>query len=74
MPSPFVGMDPFLEDERLWPWFQHQLAITLKRILTVWGYRYRVRISERRFRCGPQDHGEVRTDSASLMVDRQRIV
>ena len=29
MPSPFLGMDPFLEAENLWPWFQHQLAIVL---------------------------------------------
>src|SRR5262245_16441105 len=57
MRCPFVGMDPFLEDERLWPWFQHQLAITLERILSAGvGNRYSVRLSERRFRSEPQDH------------------
>ncbi len=59
MPSPFVGMDPFLEDERLWPRFQHQLAITLERILSAGvSSRYSVRLSERRFRSEPQDHCE----------------
>src|SRR5262245_6340445 len=59
MPSPFVGMDPFLEDERLWPWFQHQLAITLERILSAGvGDRYSVRLSERRLRSEPPDHCE----------------
>jgi Protein of unknown function (DUF4058) len=59
MPSPFLGMDPFLEDERLWPWFQHQLAITLKRILSARvGDRYGVHLAERHFRSEPQDHCE----------------
>ena len=26
MPSPFPGMDPYLEDDTLWPAFQHQLV------------------------------------------------
>jgi Protein of unknown function (DUF4058) len=68
MPSPFVGMDPFLEEERLWPWFQHQLAITLERMLSAGvgtserrlsagvGDRYGVHLSERRFRAGHQDY------------------
>ena len=53
MPSPFVGMDPFLEEEHLWPWFQHQLAITLERVLTRRiAPVYSVRISERPDRGG----------------------
>jgi hypothetical protein len=52
-------MDPFLEDERLWPWFQHQLTLTLERLLSVGiGARYSVRLSERRFRSEFQDHCE----------------
>src|SRR5436190_1875534 len=59
MPSPFIGMDPFLEEERIWPWFHHQLAITLERMLAAGvGDRYSVRVSERRFRSGHQDHCE----------------
>ena len=33
MPSPFPGMDPYLEDEQLWPVFQHQLVMCLYQIL-----------------------------------------
>jgi hypothetical protein len=52
-------MDPFLEDERLWPWFQHQLAITLERMLSAGvADRYSVHLSERRFRSEIQDHCE----------------
>ena len=59
MPSPFPGMDPFLEEESLWPWFQHQLAITLKQMLPVEvGDRYWVQILKRRFRVGHQEHCE----------------
>ena len=33
MPNPFPGMDPFLEDEKLWPVFHHQFAACLYQIL-----------------------------------------
>src|SRR5207244_11614709 len=33
MPSPFPGMDPYLEDEKIWPQFQHQLVSCLYQIL-----------------------------------------
>jgi hypothetical protein len=60
MPGPFPGMDPFLEEESLWPWFQHQLAITLCQTLvpTASGPRYRVQITTRRFPIGHQEHNE----------------
>jgi hypothetical protein len=52
-------MDPFLEEDRLWPWFQHQLAITFERMLSAGvSDRYSVQTSDRRFRAGPQDHCE----------------
>jgi hypothetical protein len=52
-------MDPFLEEESLWPWFQHQLAITLEHMLSATvGDRYKVRICPRCFRAGHQDHFE----------------
>src|SRR5262245_61102832 len=59
MPSPFEGMDPFLEEERLWPWFQHQLTITLQRMLSAGvSDQYSVQISERRFSVGHQEYCE----------------
>jgi hypothetical protein len=59
MPSPFPGMDPFLEQESLWPWFQHQLVVTLQQMLSAAvSYRYSVHISQRRFHAGDQEHGE----------------
>src|ERR1700732_1710891 len=33
MPSPFPGMDPYLEDEKYWSAFQHQLINCLYQIL-----------------------------------------
>jgi hypothetical protein len=48
MPSPFPGMDPYLEDSTLWPSFHHQLVNCLYQIL-IPGLvdRYRVRPGER---------------------------
>ena len=46
MPSPFPGMDPYLEHAKLWPAFQHQLLACLYQILLpglVDRYRARVR-------------------------------
>ena len=45
MPSPFPGMDPYLEHAKLWPAFQHQLLACLYQILLpglVDSYRARV--------------------------------
>ena len=48
MPSPFPGMDPYLEDEVLWPAFHHQLVLCLYQILTPGLVdRYRARIANR---------------------------
>jgi hypothetical protein len=59
MASPFPGMDPFLEVERLWPWFQHQLVIALQQMVSPGiEYRYRVEIRERRFNSDQRDHCE----------------
>ena len=30
MPSPFPGMDPYLEDPPIWPGFHHSLAEDIK--------------------------------------------
>lgn len=50
MPSPFPGMDPFLEDEKLWPAFHHQLIGSLFQILLPnLVDRYRARIGQRQY-------------------------
>ena len=50
MPSPFPGMDPYLEDEKLWPAFQHQLVACLYQILLPGLVdRYRARIGQRMY-------------------------
>jgi hypothetical protein len=52
-------MDPFLEEESLWPWFQHQLAITLQQMLShVVTDRYGVQISQRCYRTEHHEHCE----------------
>jgi hypothetical protein len=50
MPSPFPGMDPYLEDEKLWPAFQHHLVHGLYQILLPGLMdRYRARVAQRSF-------------------------
>lgn len=50
MPSPFPGMDPYLEDEQLWPAFQHQLVTSLYQILLPGLVdRYRARVGQRQY-------------------------
>ena len=50
MPSPFPGMDPYLEDEQVWPVFQHQLVLCLYQILLPGLVdRYRARIGQRHY-------------------------
>jgi hypothetical protein len=50
MPSPFPGMDPFLEDEKTWPAFHHQMIASLyQALLPGLVERYRARIGMRTF-------------------------
>src|SRR5207253_5351739 len=50
MASPFPGMDPYLEDEKLWPGFQHQLVHSLYQILLPSLMdRYRARVTKRHY-------------------------
>jgi len=50
MPSPFPGMDPFLEEEHLWPLFHHQLVTCLYQILLPGLVdRYRARVTQRHY-------------------------
>ena len=50
MPSPFPGMDPYLEADELWPAFHHQMIAGLYQILLPGLVdRYRARVQERRY-------------------------
>jgi Protein of unknown function (DUF4058) len=50
MPSPFPGMDPYLEDEGTWPIFQHHLVLCLYQILLPnLVDRYRARVAQRHY-------------------------
>jgi hypothetical protein len=50
MPSPFPGMDPYLENAKLWPAFQHQLLACLYHILLPGLVdRYRARVGTRSY-------------------------
>ena len=50
MPSPFPGMDPYLEQDKLWPAFHHQLVACLYQILLPGLVdRYRARINQRSY-------------------------
>ena len=50
MPSPFPGMDPYLEDDALWPVFHHQLVMCLYQILLPGLVdRYRARVCQRHY-------------------------
>ncbi|MBY0232964.1 MAG: DUF4058 family protein [Gemmataceae bacterium] len=48
MPSPFPGMDPYLEDDGLWPAFQGQFVLSLyQHLLPILVDRYRARVVQR---------------------------
>ena len=50
MPSPFPGMDPYLEDEKLWNLFHTHLVHSLYQLLLPGLMdRYRARLSERKY-------------------------
>lgn len=50
MPSPFPGMDPFLECEKMWPAFQHHLVACLyQTLLPGLVDRYRARVGQRHY-------------------------
>lgn len=50
MPSTFPGMDPYLEDEKIWPAFHHTLVTGLYQILLPGLVdRYRARVAQRSY-------------------------
>ena len=68
MPSPFPGMDPYLEDEGHWPVFHHQLVMCLYQFLLPGLVdRYRARVCQRYYDAG--DHTEHHEDYVEI---RQR--
>jgi hypothetical protein len=60
VPSPFPGMDPYLEDDRLWSSFHHNLVLCLYQVLLPGLVdRYRARVVERRYSVAPgEEHVE----------------
>jgi hypothetical protein len=50
MPSPFPGMDPYLEDDAYWPVFHHQMVMCLyQNLLPGLVDRYRARACQRHY-------------------------
>ena len=50
MPSPFPGMDPYLEEPKRWPLFRHQFVVSLYQVLMPSLVdRYRARMSNRNY-------------------------
>lgn len=51
MPTPFPGMDPYLEAPAVWPAFHHQFVVALHQVLQpgLTGERYQSRVRERRY-------------------------
>lgn len=71
MPSPFPGMDPFLEEPKLWPTLQHYLIITLQQLLQPsLADRYRARIGCRQYRSEfPLFTSVIRTDHSEEFLE-----
>ncbi len=58
MPSPFPGMDPYLENPALWPDVHHELISVIRASLNQQlGPKYLVRIEERLYLCDETDPG-----------------
>jgi hypothetical protein len=68
--SPFPGMDPYLEDEALWPEFHRRLVGVIRELLSsrLGGVRYEVVIGQRRFPAGAEDYLEIRQRSDGGLV------
>ncbi len=68
MPSPFPGMDPYLEDQAHWPDFHHEFIGELRRVL---GQRlppnYIARIGEHVYLLDPED-GPVKTVRPDVLL------
>jgi Protein of unknown function (DUF4058)/Protein of unknown function (DUF2934) len=69
MPSPFPGMDPFLEEPDVWPAFQHHLLACLHSTL-VPGLvsRYQAAVGTRRYGAETEDFLEIRQRSDGALI------
>jgi hypothetical protein len=75
MPSPFPGMDAYLEDDALWPLFHHQFVSCLYQILLPGLVdRYRARVNQRHYVTEEEQSGSVtRTEHSEDYIEiRQR--
>ena len=73
MPSPFPGMDPYLEDAALWPTFHHQLVECLYQILLPGLVdRYRARVAQRRYLAEPTPDSAAAERQEDFVEIRQR--
>ena len=60
MPSPFPGMDPYLEKPSRWPDVHHELiSATRAALKALIGRKYNVRIEERIYISSDNDPGRV---------------
>ncbi len=58
MPSPFPGMDPYLEDPSLWPDVHHELlSVARERLNRQLRPQYHVRVQERVYISDENDPG-----------------
>lgn len=73
MPSPFPGMDPYLEHPDLWPDVHHRLIVTLADTLApALRPRYRVLVETRTYRVEPSDLAFIgRPDVATVRTTRE---
>lgn len=71
MPSPFPGMDPFLENSALWPEFQSHLMAAIYELLDRnTGEKYRARIGRREYSSEtPLFTSVIREDHAENFVE-----
>ena len=73
MPSPFPGMDPYLDDAALWPTFHHQLVECLYQILLPGLVdRYRARVAQRRYLAEPTPDSAAAERQEDFVEIRQR--
>jgi hypothetical protein len=71
--SPFPGMDPYLEDPRLWPEFHGRLVALMHKLIAltqkvVLGSAYDVVLKQRRLPSGKEDYIEIRMKRDETLV------
>ena len=75
MPSPFPGMDPYLENPHLWPAFHGRLASVLSQsLMPGMPERYEVVVGTRRYTDEAEDYIEVRQRTDNSLVTLLDIV